>query len=213
MKTKLIVAIGATLTGAAVLVAGTASAAPAPATPETGCHNLLPSPVPPATEPKPSAVGATQIISSAVIGEHKDPVHVGGLHTSEASKEHKAEIDPSYFERGGVARVELSLEAPVSGCLDSTYSLELYTPSKPFVLLDDVRVTGALATTNDDKKRVLLSALIDDANELYFGKDIGSCSNARLVVRDPAGSVVDVEPNTGFHKVCSLLGGGTNYSG
>lgn len=214
MKKVLLVSLSVVLTGAAALTTGTASANPAPATPESGCHDLLAPPTAPATSPKASSVGASRLIESVYEVSHAAPVHNSvGLHESAESHAHPYELGYNRFARGGVGKAELALAAPVSGCPDATYSLELYDLSKRPVLLDDVRVSGLLAQTDGTGTRVLLSALIDDSDALYTGETNKSCSNARLVVRDAAGAVVDVEPNQGYHHICTGQGGATSYSG
>lgn len=215
MKSTLALSLGALLVGAAA-VGSTGAAASPSSTPESGCHNLLKQ-----EEGPTSGVGATKIVRSARVVSAEAPSHNQlDLHDEEHPKEvdlTKVGLGYETFARGGVVDAVLSLGAPVDECAQATYSLELYDLSRRPVLLDDVRTTGALAespTAGDgktDRTKVLLHALIDDADALHTAS--GSCSNARLVVRDAAGSIVDVEPNTGFHYICTGGGGATSYSG
>lgn len=215
MKLTVTTALGAVFAGAVLLTANAASAGPAPATPELGCHDLL--------GPSPgvsSAVGANQVIESAFIASHPDPKHNElGVHANEGSKAHPAEIGYAFYERGGVVEAELALGDSPTNCPGATYALELYDLAKRPVLLDDVRVSGAAADTGGTDEagnplpRVLLSALIDDADALYTGEANKTCTQFRLVVRDAAGAVVDVEPNAGLSKVCTGPGTAGSYSG
>ena len=208
MKRVTLTSLGIAVAGAAVLIpsAATAGAGSGTVEPTESCYDL----VAPATGTH-SKIGATKLISSVYEVSHTEPQHDAlDRHPDAVSREHPYVLGFKHFARGGVARAELRLAAPA--CAAGSYALELYDLARRPVITDDVRVTGADAETADQGHTILLSALIDDSDALYTGAG-GSCANARLVVRDAGGTIVDVEPNAGYITVCTGSGGAGSYTG
>lgn len=207
MRTASRAGLAVVVVAAATLSVNTTQAGAA-TTPETECHNITGTDD--ATQNPgvlhESAIGARKVTLSVEVHHPEHRHNVLGLHDNDENKDDSnVTLTPTQHEKGGVATAALALAAAPSSCPDSTYVFEVYDIQRRPQLLEAVTVTGAAATT-DDKGRVSFPPSI-------FGSGVGICVNTRLVVRDPGGSVVDVEPNAGYRKVCNNAGNAGSYTG